>query len=283
MGGVLAEERERPNRDIIERAEDALLRLREIRSVRISTDEVGNITEIHIVAATDRPPKMIARDVETCLSATLGLTVDYRKIGVVLVDPEKQPPVRPGSEGREKPPSAPADDRDIIDLDEAVVDSIGGTPGSGDAALAAAPPLEFLERDSRIRFKSLRIQTEDGRIDVEVTLEKSGLEVVGGLGAVRGSGQIPETIAGATLHALGELLDEGVGLRLAGVREIEIGGRRIMLASIEIVAGREIRCLTGSVPAGVDPNESAALAVLDALNRPLGRWRLRTEIHYTIK
>jgi hypothetical protein len=74
-------------REIVYKAEDLILRLRDVRSCRIITDETGAISEIHVVASSDRPPKFIARDVETALKAELGLEVDYRKIGVVMMDP----------------------------------------------------------------------------------------------------------------------------------------------------------------------------------------------------
>ena len=56
-------------REIVYRAEDLILRLRDVRSSRIITDETGAISEIHVVASSDRSPKMIARDVETALKA----------------------------------------------------------------------------------------------------------------------------------------------------------------------------------------------------------------------
>lgn len=296
---------DKPNRDIIERAEDLILRLREVHSSRIYTDEQGTITEIHVVAETDRAPKLIARDVETCLKATLGLTVDYRKIGVVVIDPSKG--VLPRSE-------------DLIDLDREL-GSVGGAGRSVDEMLAEkfpdspqqapsarpapperqAPParepgpvprvenepgtvrLEFLEEDARIKFKSLRVTIEEDKVDAEVTLVKSGLTVTGSQGDLRFRGRLYETIAGATIHAISELLDEELHLCFSGIEDVILGGRRAVCAVVNVVEGRSITSFVGCAVIGDDRNESAALAVLDAMNRPLGKWKLRREINYTIR
>lgn len=239
-----------PNRDLIERAEHLILQLREIHSCRIVADEEGNITEIHVVASSDRPPKMIARDIETCLNAQLGISVDYRKIGVVIIDRMK------AAEQAATPDSAPAN---------------------------PAGRLEFLEQDVRIRFKGLKVSLEDERVDVEVKFEKNGLTVVGSQGELRHVPRLREAIAGAALHAIAELLDENVRLSLAGVSEITLDDRSALLVLVDAVEDRSVTTFAGCALVGRDPNEAAVLAVLDALNRPLGRWKLRTEIHYTIR
>ena len=75
-----------PDRDMIRTAEEMIIGIRDVRSCRITTDEDGDIAEVHVVASTDRQPKMVARDVESVLNAELDLSVDYKKIGVVVVD-----------------------------------------------------------------------------------------------------------------------------------------------------------------------------------------------------
>ena len=72
--------------DVIDRAEALVSRVQGISSCRISTDEVAEITEVHVVATSHKPPKLVARDVEGCLKAMLGIHVDHRKIGVVVFD-----------------------------------------------------------------------------------------------------------------------------------------------------------------------------------------------------
>ncbi|RJR28505.1 MAG: hypothetical protein C4574_04690 [Candidatus Latescibacterota bacterium] len=278
-----------PNRDLIVRAEDLILRLREVRSARIYTDEEGRITEIHVVAETERAPKLIARDVETCLKAALGISVDYRKIGVVVMEPRKE---TSGGEGAVRDPAPPepaappADEtaEEPVDLRELLAEA-GEAPSLEPARAGSAEEgsaLEFLEEDARVRFRSIGVTIEGERVEVEVKLEKSGLVVTGVGSDVRRCGSHAAAAAAAALAAVGELVDESVHLCLDGVAEAAIAGRPAVCVVVSVVRGREAARFAGCALAGDDRSESAALAVLDALNRPLGRWKLRREIHYRI-
>ena len=273
---------DQPGKDIIERAEDLILRLREVQSARIYTDEQGDITEIHVVAATDRAPKLIARDVETCLKASLGLSVDYRKIGVVVVDPSKEASAR--GDARDEMPSVTGEAlQPVVDLEEVLREESDEHPRSETRTERETAKLEFLEEDARVRFKSLSVSIEEEKIDVEVKLEKSGLVVTGSQGDLRYRGTLNETIAGAAIHAIMELLDENIHLCLSGIEEVTIENRTAVCAVVHAVRGRSVTSYGGCALVGQDRNETAVLAVLDALNRPLGKWKLRKEIHYTIR
>ncbi len=261
---------ETPGKELIDRAETLVTRLRDIQSCRITTDETGEVTEIHVVACTNRPPKLIARDVESCLRAELGLYVDYRKIGVVIIDarkelhPKRRWSDRIGQEEREPQETEP-DETEAPPADE------------------HASRLEFLEQDIRVRFKGLTLTLGVRSYDIEVRLEKSGMEVLGSIGGIKLGESIQEAIARATVHALSELLEEGFDLCLKELEEFTIKGRTALMAMVDVVSGREAQGYVGCVFTGRDPNEAAALAVLDALNRPLGKWKSRQEIHYTIR
>ena len=275
---------EAPNRDLIERAEDLILRLRDVRSARIYADEEGRIAEIHVVAATDRAPKLIARDVETCLKASLGVSVDYRKIGVVVMEPRKaSSPSEAAPVETAPPPATPEENVDDkpVDLRE-LVDELEEDPAAGAGPAGGAPALEFLEEDARVRFKSISVTIEGERVEVEVKLEKSGLVVTGVGSDVRRGGSHAGAAASAAVEAINDLIDERVRLRLDGVEELALDGRTAMCVGVSVVRGRDAAHYVGSVLAGEDRNETAVLAVLDALNRPLGRWKLRREIHYRI-
>jgi hypothetical protein len=320
-GGKIVLE-DKPNKDIIERAEDLILRLREVQSARIYADEQGAISEIHVVAVTDRAPKLIARDVESCLKATLGLTIDYRKIGVVVIDPAKDAFVTGKIDGTASHGEGEAE-QPVIDLDHVIderlgegsgeppVERRGGTPGrrvddlpmartgegpdeqpswlGDDSPKPAESPgapqarLEFLETDARVRFKGLRVAIEEDRVDVEVRLARGTLVVIGSQGDFRFRGRLAETIAGATLHAISELLDENIRLHLSGIEEVNLGSRMAHCAVVSAIVDRAAVSYVGCALIGEERNESAVLAVLDALNRSLGRWKLRTEIRYTIR
>jgi hypothetical protein len=70
----------------VRRAEALVSRIRGISSCRVQTDPSGAITEVHVVARAGKSPKLVARDVESALKAEMNLDVDYKKIGVVMVD-----------------------------------------------------------------------------------------------------------------------------------------------------------------------------------------------------
>ena len=278
---------DKPNKDLIERAENLLLRLREVQSCRIYADEQGIISEIHVVAATDRAPKLIARDVEGCLKAMLGITIDYRKIGVVVIEPDKEASSHETAEHEraEHVPSnsaGPAADP-VIDLESAIDGRFEEMPGSVVTPREDGARLEFLESDVRVKFKGLRVSIEEDRVDVEVRLAKGALEVTGSQGDFRFRGKLYETIAGAAIHAISELLDENIHLCLSGVEEVSLDGRMALCAVVRATDGRSVASYVGCALIGEERNESAVLAILDALNRPLGAWKLRTSIHYTIR
>src|SRR5881296_2922362 len=42
----------------------------------------GEISEIHVLAQTDIPPKQVVRNIESALMAQLGVRIDHRKISV---------------------------------------------------------------------------------------------------------------------------------------------------------------------------------------------------------
>jgi len=273
---------DKPNRDIIERAEDLILRLRDVQSARIYTDEQGNISEIHVVASSDRAPKLLARDVESCLKAMLGLIVDYRKIGVVVIEPGKEPSAGGKAEGGASHPDA-GEEQPVLDLEEILDERHEEMTGRAVSPREKEARLEFLEADARVRFKGLRVSIEEDRVDIEVRLAKGSLMVTGSQGDFRFRGRLFETIAGATIHAISELLDENIRLCLSGIEEVSLGGRMALCAVVSAFDARSVTSYVGCAVIGEERNECAALAILDALNRPLGTWKLRTKIHYTIK
>jgi hypothetical protein len=313
-------------REIVYRAEDLILRLRDVRSCRIITDETGSITEIHVVASSDRPAKMIARDVETALKAELDLEIDYRKIGVVMIDPdaagaqkkeEQEEPERPffdfndtsfGDGGKvedileerlsEKRPEEELPDEELPEKAQ-VASKPASEPSAGPAAPqdpipipttyigeaedGSGPGLELLEDSKRIEFVGLSVTMEAGTIRAEVRLSSGGIEVIGSTADSHGGRPVIETVAGAAVSALAELLDEDFHLCLSEIRELEMKGRNAVAAVVDVVRGRDSSSYTGCAFVGRDSGEAAVMAVLDAVNRPFGRWKSIREIHYRIR
>jgi len=306
-------------REIVYRAEDLILRLRDVRSSRIITDETGAISEIHVVASSDRSPKMIARDVETALKAELDFEVDYRKIGVVMMDPvgrgDEEKIDSPREDGLPvEPEGEPVSTDDMVDerfveiipdaapeeVPEPFVERRIPTPAAEPVTLTfnapledipaddeipddGDPGLEFLEDSTRIVFRGLSLSMEVESIKAEVRLTSNGLEVIGCVDECCGNRPVIETVAGAAVKALVELLDEDFHLCLSEVRELEIKGRKALVAVVDMIRGRDSSSFSGCAFVGRDSGEAAVMAVLDAVNRPFGRWKSRREIHYRIR
>ncbi len=63
-----------------------------VSSCRIRIDGSGQVSEVHVVSRAGKSPKLVARDVEGILKAEMDLDVDYKKIGVVVLDAEHEAP-----------------------------------------------------------------------------------------------------------------------------------------------------------------------------------------------
>jgi hypothetical protein len=74
------------------RAEALVASVQGVSSCRIRIDESGQITEVHVVSRVGKSPKLVARDVEGVLKAEMDLDVDYKKIGVVVLDADHAAP-----------------------------------------------------------------------------------------------------------------------------------------------------------------------------------------------
>ena len=78
--------------------ERLLCALEGIASARVSTDGYGRITAIHILAEAGFHPKQVVRNIESALSAGLGVTIDRRVVSVAQLQEGAEPP-----EGRPAP------------------------------------------------------------------------------------------------------------------------------------------------------------------------------------
>ena len=68
--------------------EEGLTRLDSVDAARV-VNQGETITEIHIIAASDKPSKHGARDVQSLAMARFGLPIDHRVISVVQINPQK--------------------------------------------------------------------------------------------------------------------------------------------------------------------------------------------------
>ena len=66
----------------VKRAENLIAGLTGVLSASIVVTPQGEISEIHVLAQPDTPPKQVVRNIESALMAQLGVKVDHRKISV---------------------------------------------------------------------------------------------------------------------------------------------------------------------------------------------------------
>ena len=66
----------------VRRAENLLTSLEGVLSARVVTTQLGEVSEVHVLAQAGLQPKQLVRNIESALLAHLGLRVDHRKISI---------------------------------------------------------------------------------------------------------------------------------------------------------------------------------------------------------
>lgn len=67
--------------------EEGLTRLDSIDAARV-VNQGDRITEVHVIAAAEKPAKQVVRDVQSLAMARFGLSIDRRVISVVQITPQ---------------------------------------------------------------------------------------------------------------------------------------------------------------------------------------------------
>ena len=235
-----------------EDAEELIGALAGVVSAHVVTDDAGRMVEIHVLATPDLHPKQVVRNVESALSAGLGIEVDRRIVSVAQIR-------------RESNGQATAS-RAAVRIVEGAGDRSAMHPLAGASASdpepapePAAPRLEY------VRYQSRR---ESGSCSCEVVLRAS----TGGE-EVTGMGQGPDTEAGraeaaatAVFQAIMRARTQLV-LKLEGAVISTSRGRSYVIVSAHTVQGRTSLPLAGAAALTRSPEEAAILASLQATNR----------------
>lgn len=213
------------------RAQRLLSALGGIVSARAVVDETGRLAEIHILASPEFHPKQIVRNIESALSAGLGVFVDRRIISVAQLRSDANTQFAPKPKA---PPKAratgPKQPRRVVYVQY--------------DAKASAP------LDSRCRVILMR--GED-----ELTGTATGVNTPQGRA---------DAAARAVLNALqsaGSMKEVG----LEGTALLQANGKTYVMVSARLVSGRHTRTLTGIATLNRSPEEAAIFAALQATNR----------------
>lgn len=227
--------------------EQLLRSLAGIISARAVVDGSGRLEEIHLLAAPGLHPKQIVRNVESALSAGLGIEINRRIVSVAQLRED-------AVEGEVPAPAAAA-------------------PAPSESPLPPAPNGAATPRRPAGIERPIFIGHEvsvDARRNVEcrVFFRVGDTEVTG-----RGEGfDSPQGRAEAAARAVIAALDsyrttDRVGIE--GVAIVEAAGGEYVLVSGRPLRGRRRQMLTGAAPLRDSPEEAAILAALQATNH----WR----------
>ena len=89
----------------LEELEQVLSRLPDVSAARIVGDAQGRPVEVHVLAASDKHPKQIVRDVQSLAMASFGIDLDRRMVSVVRLD---------GDAPRDRAAAGPGEPRVIL-------------------------------------------------------------------------------------------------------------------------------------------------------------------------
>jgi hypothetical protein len=245
--------------DPIAAAEDAERLLRSLAGVisaHVVADATGDLVEIHILSGADLHPKQMVRNVESALSAGLGVQIDRRIVSVAQIqaDIDSNGHQTAGTPAAGATATAPADDTGPEAPEAGPVEATGPRR---DLSEAPTPRLEF------VRYQSHR-GANGCRCDVVLRA---------GEDQIAGEGNGPDTAAGraeaaarAVFRAIQNARDD-LRIELEAAVISSSRGRNFVIVAAHAVLDRGSVPLAGAAPLSRSPEEAAILAALQASNR----------------
>lgn len=232
-------------------AERWICQIHGVRQCKVDLDGHGEVSGVHVVAGMEREARHVVRDVEGLLKARLGLSVFYKKIGVVqVVDSEQDEPIEEEeaeAEAESRPAAATVGaQRPDLPLEAVLLEE-------------AVPP--------RIQLGGVGLLATDRTVKAEVELRAGLLEARGQQEGVNINGSDLVLVARAAVDAVRQLLVDPITLTLTDLQLTEVAGETVILAAVELTEGRRSERLYGTCSGLPSRPQGAVYAVLDALNR----------------
>ncbi len=227
-------------------AEELLASLAGIVSAHVVADEAGRFVEVHVLCAPDIHPKQVVRNVESALTAGLGLHIDRRVVSVAQIRSSL------GTNGQPADGELPAPVEDLLAREDSPADHVRPAAHRGDAG--------------RVEFVRFEAHRDAERCRCNVTLRAAENEIVGtGWGADTAPGRA-EAAARAVLDALGQARP-GVRVALDGAVVSAARGHSFVIVAAHVLLDRGLVPLAGAAPLHRSPEEAGILAALQATNR----------------
>jgi hypothetical protein len=272
-----------------------------VQECQINLDDNGEVEEVLVTAGTDKPSRLIVRDVETLLKLRAQVNIDYKKISVTqMIDP-KPLPEKDQDDWSAAPPPSPGvtfhDANPLFDdpsglgeaaLDNPLLAAPHGLPEEEWPEHPAAPspragepdPLPAVilaeELSPRIICANVGVMSSDMVVRAEVLLQAGDLEALGVAEGPNHAESDTQLVARATVLALTELLAEPLLLHVQEVRVEKLGDQPVVLTAIDLVEGRRSETLFGTCSSRHNRQQAVVYAVLDALNRRLSLFGLKS-------
>jgi hypothetical protein len=235
-------------------AEALLASLEGVLSAHVVAGTDGQIVEVHILAVNGLHPKQVVRNVESALSAGLGITIDRRLVSVAQV---RTPGAGPSPNGHG--PTGPAE-----------TSAAGARPGPGRETDPETDPESIpgqaAPEAGRLEFVRYEARREGDVCTCEVLLRGRSGEFVGsGTGGATAGGRATAA-ARAVMDAIARARPE-LRLELDGATLSSSRGRTFVIVSAHLLFERDTLRLAGAAALTRSPEEAAILAALQATNR----------------
>lgn len=279
-------------------AEQLLAALPGIVSARVIAGPGGAFEEIHILATAELHPKQIVRNIESALSAGLGVEINRRIVSIAQLREDAAADFLAVDETtNDRAIHVPGPETDSSAVYAAQPDALAGVAPPANAAPAMASPAHTASATAspaapapaptangaprrtgtegattaRVVYLGHEVTVDTDRTATCTAVFRAGEEEFAGQGTGFDSPQgRAEAAARAAVAALHGTTDRG-RLGLEGVAIVDTPGHECVLVSVRTLDGRRRTSLTGAAPLRDSPEEAAILATLHATNH----WRSR--------
>ncbi len=232
--------------------ESELARLPDVSIARVVAKGSGEIAEIHVVALPGKPPKQVARDVESVALASFGLRLDRRTISVVqLEDRHLRRPTPP---------------------DSSVEPELGASRGPDPQPRPDSPPgsARLSNRPGRPALLSVDEHSDTNHTRIAVVLGDEATQVRGEAEGSIASVAHGRIVAEAVLDALRQLSSGAAAVAVDNAHVLPVGRTHVAVVTLAEVDAPTERQLVGTAIVRNNRDADAlARAVLDATNRRL--------------